>query len=114
MQEAFLASLLHAKTPHLSVGFSAPAAAAAGCPGFWLQLHRGKDGACRHYSRPIEREKTSEQPALTSLACWGFVVCVIIFNADLVCLVFCFLNHSYEKYAFMLCKHECANQLAHY
>lgn len=74
MQEAFLASLLHAKTPHLSVGFSAPAAAAAGCPGFWLQLHRGKDGTCRHYSRPIEREKTSEQPALTSLACWGFVL----------------------------------------
>lgn len=34
----------------------------------------GKDGACRHYSRPIEREKTSEQPALTSLACWGFVL----------------------------------------
>lgn len=75
MQEAFLASLLHPKTPHLSVGSSAPAAAAAGCPGFWLQLHRGKDGACRQlYSRPIEREKTSEQPALTSLACWGFVL----------------------------------------
>lgn len=115
-----LCSRTHTKTPHLSVGSSVPAAAAAGCPGFWLQLHRGKDGACRQlYRRPVERKKRPNN--LLSLV-WHagvlclHVVCVIIFNADLVCLVFCFvfLNHSCEKYAFMLCKHECANQLAHY